>query len=148
MTPPVILALDCAAATGWALGVGAPRSWGVVLFESTDRAVRWRAFHDWLADMVTEHQPGILAYEKPIFRGGGSLSLAGYAVVIEMIACAHDLMVTGIGITTIKKHAGVKGKIKPIAAAQARGWNVANSHEADACWLLDYVASGLRETAA
>ena len=38
-----ILAIDAAAATGWAVGSAGPQVWGTEHFTATDRAARWRA---------------------------------------------------------------------------------------------------------
>ncbi len=145
---PGILSLDTAAATGWAYGTDGPETWGTIHFSATDRAARWWAFHAWLCDMVDDHQPELIAIEKPIFRGSGSVTLAGFLVQAELVAYVREIGIVAVNVSTIKKHANVFGAEKPIAAARARGWDVQNSHEADACWLLDYVASGLEEKAA
>jgi hypothetical protein len=143
-----ILALDCAAATGWAYGTAGPEQWGTIHFTAKDRAAKWQAFREWLDGMIAAHSPDMLAYEKPFLRGAGSMSLIGYCVAVECAAHDHGLIVAPVHNATVKKHAGIKGADKPIAAARARGWDVQNSHEADAVWLLDYVANGLEADAA
>lgn len=143
-----ILALDTATTTGWAIGTDGPEQWGTVCFAKGDRAERWWGFHAWLCDMVDEHQPDLIAIEKPIFRGSGSVTLAGFLVQAELVAYARELGVVPVNVSTLKKHAGVAGALKPISTARERGWEVNNSHEADACWLHDYVATNMEKDAA
>ena len=142
-----VLALDLAGTTGWAIGTDGPEQWGTIHFTATDRAARWWALQAWLSDMVDEHEPAILAYEKPIHRGSGTVALVGYAVIVELVAYLHELTVVPVNISTLKKFAGVAGCLKPIATARERGWDVQNSHEADAAWLCSYVACNMEKAA-
>ena len=143
-----ILAIDAATVTGWAIGTTEPEAFGTIDFGATnDRAIRWWSFQEWLADMITEHEPTILAIEKPIFRGSGSLTLSGFTVVAELVAYLRDLTIVSINPSAVKKRAGVVGGLKPVAAAIGRGWDVRSPDEADACWILDLVASGLEKAA-
>jgi hypothetical protein len=137
-----ILALDTGGKCGWVVGTTEPEAFGTASFDATDRAARWWAFHAWLADMVDTHEPELIAYEAPIHRGAGSLTLAGFVVVAELVAYLHELGIVPVNNATLKKHAGVRhGKL--VEVALARGWAVEDDHQADAAWLLDYVASGL-----
>ena len=142
-----ILALDTGGQCGWAFGI-APDSrpiFDTVKFEATDRAARLCHFHAWLCDAVDDHKPDLVAYEKPVHRGAGSLVLFGYAAVAEMVAYARESAVVPVHNATLKKFGGVKGSQKLMAAAWARGAKVLDDHQGDAVMLFHYVASGLEE---
>ena len=135
-----IFAIDAATTTGWALMMPHGLRCGTRDFgQKNDRAVRLMNFYDWLDAMLSYHpEVTMIAYEKPIFRGSNSFLLMGFCALIEMFCARRSLDVLPVNLSTIKKHAGVKAGEKPIAEARARGWKVANDHEADAAFLLDY----------
>ena len=132
-----ILALDTGAHCGWCFGTvaGGVETFNTVVFDAHDRAAKLCAFHAWLADAVHEHRPDLLAYEKPVHRGAGSLVLFGYVAIVEMVAYIHEIAVVGVHNATIKKFGGVKGGEKLMAAARARGAGVLDDHQADAVML-------------
>lgn len=137
-----ILALDAATVTGWAANrVGETvRSGTITLTAKADRAQRWHELGLQLNVLIARVRPAMLAYERPFLRGHGSMALFGFAVQIELAAYRNSLPVLPISPHVIKKHAGAKTKADILEAAKAKGWPAANEHEADACWLLDYVA--------
>ena len=144
-----ILAVDQGNESGFAVKVGDRITWGSRSFKHYhDNAARWFAFHGWFSDLILENEPKCIAYEKPFFRGKASMQLYGYAVLIEMIAHIYETPCLEIHGQTIKKHAGIKSG-KPILEAENR-WGhiapIANDHEADALWLLDYVATNAEYT--
>ena len=142
-----VLALDTGSACGWATVcrdglLWTPPQFGSAHFPQLDRARRWREFHDWLADFVFEAKPDIIAYERGFHRGPGSLSLFGFHVVAEMVGDLHGVTVLAVANATIRKFSGVRhGKL--MESAGLRGWRVADDHQADACFLAEYVALGL-----
>ena len=141
-----VLALDLGRHTGWIFR----RSdlivaTGTLAFENPETGAVLAALSDRLADLVTDHEPVLIAYEAPVKHYQGWFLKTSMAGICELIAYRRELFVASVTGSTIKKHAtGAGNADKPavVAAAIARGWAPANDHEADAMWLADYVMTG------
>jgi len=118
----------------------APKSWS-----PEDYGKRFKAFHDWLCDMVTTFDPEVLAFEGPFLpRGSSSFSstehtlrtLIGLASIAELIANLRSLRCFEVNVSTAKLALTGNGRAEKkdmIVAATRRGWPVSNDHESDAC---------------
>lgn len=70
----------------------------------------------------------------------------GFLAAMQMWCDRRNVRYRGVHVATLKKHATGKGnadKEDMITAAKARGWNVADDNQADACWLLDFAQTKL-----
>lgn len=171
--PRLLLALDIATCTGWALGdplvhrvasgaleVASGGAWpkprsgvrrsaaaGTRLGVALDRFAR-----DW-ERVLGQHRPGWVAYEMPIM-GGKSANLQTVRLLNGMVGEIERLCVV-LGLPapievqngSIKKHWTGSGKAKKpdmVAACQRRGWPVTDHNEADALGLFDYMAARIQ----
>lgn len=146
-----LLALDCSTHVGWAYfsasGAAprcgtwrAPPAWAI-----EDYGGRFKAFHDWLADMLTTMQPEGLAFESPLLpRGSMNMqttehtlrTLIGLVSVAELIAKLRDLRCFEVNVATAKKELAGSGRAEKrdmLIAATNRGFPCADDHQADAC---------------
>lgn len=146
-----LLSLDCSTHVGWSLwldrGIAplcgtwkAPAAWA-----PEDYGTRFAAFHDWLCDMLTTHQPQTLAFESPVLpRGSAGLvttehtlrTLIGLVSVAELVAKLRGIRCVEVNVSTAKKALTGDGRADKGAmrtAATNRGWDVADDHQADAC---------------
>lgn len=150
----MILALDQATRTGWALGpAGGPLETGAYTLPrtGTDIAAFLFAFEDWLdATVIRAKRSGLTAivFEQPV-AARAKLNLAtmrklyGLANEIEKAARRHDLPCYEIKTGEAKKTAyGKAGKKPENAAALIKRWGIpcggADEADAAAVW-LEYV---------
>lgn len=147
---PRLLAIDCSSHVGFAFFASPtatpklgtfklPKSWA-----QENYGPRFKAFHDWLCDVVTTFEPEVLAFEGPFLpRGSSSFSstehtlrtLIGLASIAELIANLRNLRCFEVNVSTAKKRLTGDGRAQKndmIIAATALGYEVANDHEADA----------------
>ena len=150
---PVILALDQASHTGWAVATetGNILKSGTQTFKGTQGA-RFSNFRTWLYDMINEHHPVVLAHEIPHFRGYAA-TLIGVGLVAMIHAVGYDFNIPVFGVHTaqLKKFATGKGKATKSnmteAASDIIGSSLSakeNNDEADAIHIARYCASNWR----
>lgn len=155
----IILGLDLATKTGWALGkAGARPSFGTVKLPKTgdDIGAFLLAYSEWFRPFLLEHKPQIVCFEAPLFllRGNSQMATAmklmGLASTTELII-AH-LAKRGMSVRCFQAHqqewkkhftgfanfSKKRDPYPPIEACQERGWWVQSSDEADACGVWDY----------
>lgn len=147
----VILALDQATRTGWALGpADGPVTTGAFTLPRTghDIAAFLFAFEDWLDAKIRRDQPEAILFEQPV-ASRAKLNLAtmrklyGLANEIEKAARRHQLPCYEIKTGEAKKTAyGKAGKKPENAAALIKRWGIpcggADEADAAAVW-LEYV---------
>ncbi len=131
-----ILALDIATKTGWSL----PDQSGAFDMKPEYDAVpdygrlTW-LFNGWLADMLAEHKPDLVAIESPVIRGSATILLVGLVQTAHCGAYAHQIPRTERTCQAIKtfmagKHNATKADM--INALRARGIEPKSNDEADA----------------
>ena len=141
-----ILALDTGTLTGWAVSYeDSPNEieYGTHDYGGLDRAAAWEQFRkDVCFDIkLMPDSKRLIAYEKTIHRGAGSVKLTGFICFAEYAAWQMSAQIMHFHNASIKKYAtgnGHASKNDMIQAAVNKGWSPANEHEADALWLLDY----------
>lgn len=107
---------------------------------------RWAAFRFWLSNMLKRGQVGAVYFEDVKAHGPGVLAAhayGGFLAMAEMVCHQHNVRMVGVGVGTVKKAWTGKGNAKKpemIAAAQAKGFRVANDEDdtADALAILAY----------
>lgn len=170
-----ILALDIATRVGWAVcSPDAAAAWPRMPSEARARAddpprilhgvqqlapvsrsdgALFAAFDNWLADMVTVHQPRWLFFEAPLLKAKGrktitAKNLIGLSASAERVGYVRELRVRTLHYSTVKKHFTGDGHAqKPamVAEAKARGYVPHDDNAADAIAVLDRAISDLRE---
>lgn len=147
----MILALDLATTTGWALGDTRIAASGTVRLEGSSAPyhARWLNLWWWLEHMRELYGVRRIVREAPIVHGRGTNS---YRVAFGLAATVESWCEWGgaadeeISPSAIKKHATGKGNAKKDAMliAAARRWpdiDIADNNHADALWLLDLALS-------
>ena len=159
----MILGLDIATKTGWAVGL--PRSSPIVGTIAVSGTVGQKCvglFRS-LDAIVTEHEPDLIVFEQPIHavpRQGSSITLRlalGLCAVAEMVAAKHAIKVLEVPMGTWRKHfigvgrapawAGSATKrrqwLKNMAIQRCRDlkWGDLSDDEAEACGVWDYASS-------
>jgi len=141
-----ILALDLGSVTGWAISGDPPLTghWEVRAGNGESpgmRLIRFRA----ALNAIHEAYPDLklLVVEKVHVRyATAALSLGELVGRVKEWAAEHDVDLTWVPASTVKKFATGKGqadKAAMMAAATARGWHFhGDDNEADARWLLEY----------
>lgn len=141
----MILALDLATRTGWAMvSVSGATRHGVRDFSAHAgrNPALYGAFDWWLSDMVTDFRPALIVYESPIFRGKATRLTFGLAAITELIAGRREANVAEVNLATIKKFAtgqGNCGKDAMVAAVKSWGFAPQDDNAADAIALARYV---------
>lgn len=153
-----VLALDQGTTTGWAYGRTGDRmgaySFGSMAFRPAgpktphDKWATLGRFRRWLEDQLRRTRADIIVYERPFFRGPGSMYLYGFANLIECAGYEAGVRVFDKTPDQIKKRAGIKraqrkDKGAMVKAARLIWPGVQNDHEADALWLLDLALAEL-----
>lgn len=140
-----VLALDIATKTGWSLPhksgtfdmkaeLEATRDWGRITY----------LFHGWLADMLGEYQPDLVAIESPVLRGSSTVLLVGLCQTAHSVAYSHQIPRTERTPQAIKKHVTghhVATKDKMVEAVRALGHEPQTNDAADAIALRLLVES-------
>jgi Holliday junction resolvasome RuvABC endonuclease subunit len=150
------LFLDGSGFIGWSLMAFAP-SVPLLRYDTfkvprmADPAIfgpRWAIIQKWLNDMVDRHKPDVIGFESPFVPVYGNKAGQGYVnintlrfllgvcTIFETVASQRGLECKEVANGSAKKALGGHGRadVKTMqAAAFARGWEVANDHEADAC---------------
>lgn len=131
-----ILSLDIATKTGWSL----PDCSGTYDMKPELDAtgdygrITW-LFQGWLADMIAEHKPDLVAIEKPIIRGKATILLVGLVQAAHTVAYAHQVKRTERTPQAIKTHVTGKHnatKSAVVDALRAMGIEPKTNDEADA----------------
>lgn len=148
---PSIFSLDCSSHVGHAFFASpdarpvcgtwkAPKAWAI-----EDYGVRFKAFHDWLCDVLTTLNPDILAFEGPVLpRGSMGLqttehtlrTLIGLVSVAELVAKLRGIRCFEVNVSTAKLALTGNGRAEKrdmLVAATRRGWPCADDHQSDAC---------------
>lgn len=108
----VILALDQASSTGWAV---ADRH-GTIIDAGTSKfkgelPAKLVNFYNWLDEMIVKYKPTAIAHEKPHFRGyGATMTGVGFVSCISMQGFLHNLPILSVHTATLKSYATGKGK--------------------------------------
>ena len=149
---PSLLALDASLYVGYAY-FSSPnaqpkcRTWVAPagLWKSEDYGPYFLAFGDWLLEMLDVLQPEHLAFESPVVANFGPgrgtdennlRRLIGIVSIAELIAASNGLPCHEVHNQTAKAFMGVsrrKDKNDMIVAVTAKGFKVADQHQADAC---------------
>lgn len=144
-----ILALDIARKTGWSLpDISGTYDMTAELEATQDYGrITW-LFQGWLAEMLTEHKPDMVAIETPIIRGKPTILLVGLVQAAHCIAYAHQIKRTERTCQAIKtfatgKHNATKDAV--IDALRAKGIEPKSNDEADAIALRLLVESEITE---
>lgn len=152
-----VLALDLGAKTGWVVRQGdAVVDSGTVEFRGgragdERRHERLAGLFRWLTQTLLDARLDgtpfdVVAYERPFARGlDATRSLWGMAGLVEAVATVGGASVLDVNVSTLKRHAGVKAKDKPMRWAKDQGYLPATDHEADALLLADYVVANAEE---
>lgn len=160
-----LLSLDCSTVLGWSYWASAesiprcgtwkaPKAWAI-----EDYGPRFKAFHDWLCDMITTFDPQVLAFEGPVMpRGGGGSfqttehtmrTLIGLVSVAELVANLRGLRCFEVNVATAKKRLAGHGraeKSEMLLMATNLGYPCADDHQADACAVALVVYDQLGES--
>ena len=158
-----LLALDTSTHVGFSLWDGLPPAptklgtWHAPSAIAGNYGRRFKAFHNWLCDMITVHEPEALAFESPL-TGGPHMNttedilrlLIGLASVAELVAELRGLRCFEVHGTKVKMALAGTGRIPSkdkdrvmIAAAHEAGYLVGDSHQADSCGVALTVYSDL-----
>ena len=150
MADLLVLGLDIASRTGWALSDG--RYGAFEGGDTTGHSQACGAFGDWLSGFITENQPSAVVVEGLVKGGIGfnakAFKMAGVAAYICQI---REIAMTEYAPCALKKYATGKGNArKPdmIAAANKRfGVRLTENQddEADALFLAAWGAENVRE---
>ena len=144
-----VLCLDLATSTGWAMGTTSSMPGDVRLGTFSLRKQRhdlglfFATYRSWLRDMIHDEKIHTVAFEAPILRGQTTISttrkLQGLAAITEMVCTDMAVGCAEEHLQTIKKTLSLNGRAKKpqmIAAAKARGFDVADDNQADAAGLF------------
>lgn len=141
---PKILALDVATKTGWAVGYNSPEdiTYGTKHFTDVHHfGALGAALSGFIADMVHDHRPDIIAMEKPwLMRNNVARRLNGMCFMVEVVAHNLGIPFREFAPMSIKKHwvgSGRADKKQMLAAAKLRGYLPEDDNQADAIALLD-----------
>jgi hypothetical protein len=153
----MILALDLATRTGWAVGRPSdkPKS-GSVKFGNSDSSTgaRCRAYHQWLGDMIAVHGIELVVMEKPqppSFHVGAT-TLATMRYLIGMVEhteefCYDRVELREASVSDIRNHfiggnpRGKDGKAQVQSKCTQLGWQWDDDNAADALAAWQYMSS-------
>lgn len=146
-----ILALDFGTYCGWAsANRDGEIEYGTERFMQRNKwhpGERWSNFRVWLANQIVSRQIEVMYFEDVKAHGPGQVIAAhtygGFLAMAQMVCHQHNVRMIGVGVGTVKKAFTGKGNAKKpemIAAAQAKGFRVANDEDdtADALAILSY----------
>lgn len=154
----MILALDIASTTGWAVGDDRPVSGSIIC--RGDLGAKAARLRDGLNKLVDEHNPDLMIFEAPFLtaRGGSSTirTLLALCGVAEMVAHDRGVIPREVPSEKWRKHfLGLSHAPRHIAKSKRRqwlkreaqkrcderGWGWLSDDEADACGVWDYAKS-------
>ena len=137
----ILLCLDCATKTGWALYIdGKLTESGVQDFKKRrgeSNGIMFLKFRKWLADLCTLYCPDIMVYEQASHRGGAATEICSNLTGrVQEIAADWEINCAHVRPSELKKFATGKGNAgKPEmmeAASMILGRNPIDDNEADA----------------
>jgi hypothetical protein len=106
----IVLALDLATKTGWAVGGGGMPETGLHVLPTGHRGHAFLGFNKWLYDKVDQTGAQMIAYEKPLFGGKGVkmreevvMKLVGLAAMAEMIGASRGVPVVVVAVQPVRK---------------------------------------------
>lgn len=144
------LALDLATHTGYAYRSDALRfgTWNFSGAWKNRPGMRFLAFQAKLDALVSTYRFDHVVYEHVRFSSDTVADVIwhGFLAAMQMWCDRREIPYSGVAVATLKKFATGNGRAKKpeiVAAAKARGWNVADDNQADAVWLLDYARTKL-----
>ena len=137
----IVLGLDCATKTGWALADGkriiesGVQEFTVKRGESP--GMRFLRFRKWTEELIRNSRPDVVVYEQAHYRGGAATELCvGFVTRVQEAASAHGVNYQGMHTATVKKTLtghGKGDKEAVIKAVQARtGIKPIDDNHADA----------------
>jgi len=160
MSDPLILALDLARVTGWALGRvydRTPQSGAIVLTRPAASAgLLLRQYRYWLIEMMGKHRPDVIVFESPMLpmhmsgRTNATTirNLIGLCAVTEESTYQTGIDVREARVADVRRHFLGSVRIKrtaakamTIAACRRLGWEPKDDNAADALALWHYQAS-------
>lgn len=141
----MILSLDCATKTGWALmNKGRVYESGVQDFSKKrgeSNGIMFIRFRRWLNDMLTDNKPSLVVYEQSgVFRSGAASEIA-YNLTGRVQEIAHERFIEYVcySPSALKKFAtgkGIADKPAMIKACKDKsGIDATDDNEADAILL-------------
>lgn len=167
-----LLALDLARRAGWAVAAPSaiarwPRTviearvcrepldvWygtHVVAPEGFSDGAFYHRLHDWVADMITIHDPAFIVYEAANPAGFKSpeaaYRLLGMSAICELVCSVREVELRALHVQSIKKTWTGNGRAKKpemVAEARARGFAPKDDNAADAIAMLDHAIAVLR----
>ena len=142
----IILALDIATSTGWAMWMGGECLSGTQVFKlarGESPGMRFLRFDKWLNEMVETMRPDVIAFERPSFFRSQAAGEVVHGLLSQMqkIAAAQNINTSPVGASELKKHATGKGNAKKpdMQAAAMQRWcfvETPGEDEADALCIL------------
>jgi hypothetical protein len=106
----IVLALDLASRTGWAVGGGGMPKTGVYNLSGGSRGHGFLGFNNWLYGKIDRTGAELIAYEKPLFslgkqgiRADVGMKLIGLAAMAEMIGAARGIPVVVVAVQPVRK---------------------------------------------
>jgi Holliday junction resolvasome RuvABC endonuclease subunit len=144
----VILALDLASETGWAMASNGQIESGVVDFSphrGESAGMRYIRFNAWLDEMLKSVT--LVIFEGGSFHRGGPATELAYGLSTRVIEAAtrHRIMHTSVNVSTLKKWLTRDGRANKAAVLDAvnRRFRIGqpplvNDNEADALALLHF----------
>lgn len=147
----IILSLDLATNTGWAVYDNGKITFGSINFalkRGESAGMRFLRCRSWLRDMSDLLSTiDLIVCEQPHHRGGYATACAmGLYTEACAFAAQCSAQTTTVHATKLKKWSTGKGnasKDEMIAEARRRGHQVANDDEADAVLMLEYTLDDL-----
>lgn len=158
-----VLAVDCATKFGWACDTpsGDRPLGGTIKLLSDDCDDAYTEFRQHLREIISVHQPDVLAYEAPLpFAGGSNFAnvmataqtvrkLMGLAAHAGQIGTTLREPPVEADVSTIRKYFTGNGRAKKPEVQQRcllLGWKFVDDNHADALALWAYVKAMLEPT--
>lgn len=140
-TDNVILAIDPAEKTGWAISQTIYGVWNFKLKRDENFGMKLIRLRSKLKEAVEEHNVAIIIYERPTgIMPNALISHSKLVGVIEEFCTERDIPFRGYSAHEIKKFATGKGAGKKellmVAAKEKLGYTGNDDNEVDAIWLL------------
>jgi hypothetical protein len=141
----IILALDLATKTGWALK-GKEKVWSGVndfsLKRGESHGLIFLRFRKWLTQFLFPGEKIFIVHEQNHHRGGAATDLcAGLKAEVQAFAAEHGFEIMPVHSATLKKFATGSGRADKgvmIQKAKELGFNPIDDNEADAIHLLRF----------
>jgi hypothetical protein len=143
-----ILALDFGTKTGWAIGILSNVISDTENFRKRagdSRGMIFVRFDKWINEMLTEHHPNLVVYERPHLRGRAASEVLNGMLAFLVKACRiYNIQYTDCPSTVLKKFATSKGnasKEKMMEAYKYKwGTKPVDDNQCDARWLWEWAS--------